>query len=86
MRPANPRLLGSGKNGPEEGFESVEEAFRGFAEAELDYYFDSYSRSSIHHDMLNDKVRTRSYQNAILKNKHLFRTGWCWTSAAGPAS
>jgi protein arginine N-methyltransferase 1 len=69
----------SSKDSPRErGFESIEEAFKDFKDPlidgkELDYYFDSYSRSSIHYEMLNDKVRTECYQNSILKNKHLFQ-------------
>jgi len=38
-----------------------------------DYYFDSYAHFGIHEEMLKDEVRTTSYQNAILKNPHLFR-------------
>lgn len=37
-----------------------------------DYYFDSYSHHGIHEEMLKDQVRTRTYQMAILNNKHLF--------------
>ncbi|KAJ1981196.1 Nuclear SAM-dependent mono-and asymmetric methyltransferase [Dimargaris cristalligena] len=37
-----------------------------------DYYFDSYAHFGIHEEMLKDEVRTVSYQNAILQNKHLF--------------
>lgn len=37
-----------------------------------DYYFDSYSHFGIHEEMLKDQVRTKSYQNAILQNRHLF--------------
>lgn len=37
-----------------------------------DYYFDSYSHHGIHEEMLKDEVRTRTYQTAILNNKHLF--------------
>ena len=37
-----------------------------------DYYFDSYSFSSIHKEMLSDKNRTLSYKEAILKNPSLF--------------
>jgi len=37
-----------------------------------DYYFDSYSHHSIHEEMLKDEVRTKTYQMAILQNKHLF--------------
>jgi len=36
-------------------------------------YFESYSRTSIHREMLNDSVRTLSYRNAIYHNKHLFK-------------
>ncbi len=36
------------------------------------YYFSSYSHSSIHETMLQDVIRTTSYQNAILNNPHLF--------------
>lgn len=38
-----------------------------------DYYFDSYSHFGIHEEMLKDEVRTKSYQNAIEQNKHLFK-------------
>eukprot|EP01084_Bolivina_argentea_P146670 256744_1 len=38
-----------------------------------DYYFDSYSHFGIHEEMLKDKVRTGTYQKAILSNPHLFR-------------
>lgn len=37
-----------------------------------DYYFDSYAHHAIHEEMLKDQVRTRTYQNAILDNRHLF--------------
>ncbi|XP_060531167.1 uncharacterized protein LOC132704878 isoform X2 [Cylas formicarius] len=36
-------------------------------------YFNSYSHFGIHHDMLNDKVRTESYRDAILTNSDQFR-------------
>jgi len=38
-----------------------------------DYYFDSYAHFSIHEEMLKDEVRTRTYMDAIMSNKHLFR-------------
>ena len=38
-----------------------------------DYYFDSYAHFGIHEEMLKDEVRTRSYMNAIMQNKHLFK-------------
>lgn len=38
-----------------------------------DYYFDSYSHFGIHEEMLKDQVRTRTYMNSILHNKHLFK-------------
>ena len=38
-----------------------------------DYYFNSYSNFYIHEEMLKDKVRTGSYQKAILQNKEIFK-------------
>ena len=37
-----------------------------------DYYFDSYSHFGIHEEMLKDQVRTLTYRNAMIHNKHLF--------------
>jgi len=39
---------------------------------ELDYYFDSYSYIGIHHEMLEDQVRTNAYRHAIENNPQLF--------------
>lgn len=39
----------------------------------VDYYFDSYSHFGIHEEMLKDSVRTKSYMNAILQNKDIFK-------------
>ncbi|KAK9872088.1 hypothetical protein WA026_016133 [Henosepilachna vigintioctopunctata] len=36
-------------------------------------YFQSYSHFGIHHEMLNDKVRTESYRDAILLNCESFK-------------
>lgn len=36
-------------------------------------YADSYAHFGIHEEMLKDQVRTLSYRNAILQNKHLFK-------------
>ncbi|ODQ51582.1 S-adenosyl-L-methionine-dependent methyltransferase [Saitoella complicata NRRL Y-17804] len=38
-----------------------------------DYYFDSYAHFGIHEEMLKDEVRTRSYRDSVLNNKHLFK-------------
>ena len=38
-----------------------------------DYYFDSYAHHAIHEEMLKDQVRTGSYKNSILLNRHLFK-------------
>jgi protein arginine N-methyltransferase 1 len=38
-----------------------------------DYYFDSYAHHAIHEEMLKDEVRTRTYELAILQNKHIFK-------------
>lgn len=37
-----------------------------------DYYFNSYAHFSIHEEMLKDRIRTTTYQKAILRNQHLF--------------
>merc|ERR1711953_242814 len=37
-----------------------------------EYYFDSYSDYSIHAEMLQDKVRTEAYRDAIYENKKYF--------------
>lgn len=44
----------------------------GLAHSEV-HYFNSYNHHGIHEEMLKDDVRTRSYMDAILKNKHLFK-------------
>jgi len=38
-----------------------------------DYYWNSYAHFGIHEEMLKDEVRMKSYRNAIVNNKHLFR-------------
>lgn len=38
-----------------------------------DYYFDSYAHFGIHEEMLKDEVRTLTYRNSMVDNKHLFR-------------
>jgi len=38
-----------------------------------DYYADSYAHFGIHEEMLKDTVRTETYMQAMLKNKHLFK-------------
>ncbi|KAI9803026.1 MAG: type I protein arginine N-methyltransferase Rmt1 [Sarcosagium campestre] len=37
------------------------------------HYFNSYNHHGIHEEMLKDEVRTKSYQNAIQQNRHLFK-------------
>jgi type I protein arginine methyltransferase len=37
------------------------------------YYWNSYAHFGIHEEMLKDEVRTKTYRNAIMYNKHLFR-------------
>lgn len=37
------------------------------------YYFNSYAHFGIHEEMLKDEVRTKSYRNAIMQNRHLFK-------------
>mmetsp|Transcript_2558 Transcript_2558/g.5343 ORF Transcript_2558/g.5343 Transcript_2558/m.5343 type:complete len:365 (+) Transcript_2558:26-1120(+) len=38
-----------------------------------DYYYDSYSHHGIHIEMIRDTVRTNTYRNFIMSNKHLFK-------------
>eukprot|EP00297_Palpitomonas_bilix_P026173 CAMPEP_0113889298 /NCGR_PEP_ID=MMETSP0780_2-20120614/13405_1 /TAXON_ID=652834 /ORGANISM="Palpitomonas bilix" /LENGTH=366 /DNA_ID=CAMNT_0000878353 /DNA_START=11 /DNA_END=1111 /DNA_ORIENTATION=+ /assembly_acc=CAM_ASM_000599 len=56
---------------PKEAGDSVPESEIDMTSA--DYYFDSYSHFGIHEEMLKDTVRTKTYMNAILQNKHLFK-------------
>eukprot|EP01116_Phalansterium_solitarium_P019752 TRINITY_DN562_c0_g1_i1.p2 TRINITY_DN562_c0_g1~~TRINITY_DN562_c0_g1_i1.p2 ORF type:complete len:361 (+),score=168.52 TRINITY_DN562_c0_g1_i1:59-1084(+) len=37
------------------------------------YYWNSYAHFGIHEEMLKDEVRTKSYRNAIMQNRHLFK-------------
>ncbi|CEJ90713.1 Putative Hnrnp arginine n-methyltransferase [[Torrubiella] hemipterigena] len=37
------------------------------------HYFKSYDHHGIHEEMLKDEVRTRSYMNSIVQNKHIFK-------------
>ncbi|PWA80396.1 protein arginine N-methyltransferase 1 [Artemisia annua] len=55
----------------EQGQDSVMSDIAG-DKTSADYYFDSYSHFGIHEEMLKDVVRTKTYQNVIYKNKHLF--------------
>ena len=36
-------------------------------------YFESYARTSIHRDMIKDRIRTQTYRDAMYHNKHLFK-------------
>ena len=36
------------------------------------YYFESYSAVDIHREMIEDRIRTDGYRDAILNNRHLF--------------
>jgi len=44
----------------------------GMAHSEA-HYFNSYNHHGIHEEMLKDDVRTRSYQQAIYQNPHIFK-------------
>ncbi|CAG2212852.1 unnamed protein product [Mytilus edulis] len=39
----------------------------------MTYYFDSYAHFGIHEEMLKDEVRTLTYRNSMIHNKHLFK-------------
>ncbi|KAJ9133968.1 HNRNP arginine N-methyltransferase [Pleurostoma richardsiae] len=52
--------------------ETAEKKLKSMDHAEQ-HYFNSYNHHGIHEEMLKDEVRTRSYMNAIVQNKHLFK-------------
>ncbi|OTB08800.1 hypothetical protein M426DRAFT_18870 [Hypoxylon sp. CI-4A] len=52
--------------------EAHEQQLKTMAHSEQ-HYFNSYNHHGIHEEMLKDEVRTKSYMNAIVQNKHLFK-------------
>jgi len=38
-----------------------------------DYYFDSYAHYGIHEEMLKDEIRTCTYRDSMIQNRHLFK-------------
>ncbi|KAH7326635.1 S-adenosyl-L-methionine-dependent methyltransferase [Stachybotrys elegans] len=52
--------------------ELAEEKLKSMEHSEQ-HYFKSYDHHGIHEEMLKDEVRTRSYMNAIVQNKHIFK-------------
>ncbi|KAI1143475.1 protein arginine N-methyltransferase 1 [Hypoxylon sp. FL0543] len=52
--------------------EAAEQKLKSMAHSEQHYY-NSYNHHGIHEEMLKDEVRTKSYMNAIVQNKHLFK-------------
>ena len=67
-----------GFTGSPENWFSDEEFFKALPghsdmENKKDYYFNSYSSYYIHEQMLKDKIRTGTYQEAILKNPDVFK-------------
>ncbi|CAJ1367051.1 unnamed protein product, partial [Effrenium voratum] len=60
--------------GKELSFEDFRSHWSPLAPGETqDYYFSSYARFGIHEDMLKDRVRTGSYQQAIQHSEAVFR-------------
>ncbi|KAG5975172.1 type I protein arginine N-methyltransferase Rmt1 [Claviceps cyperi] len=59
-------------SGDKTDIELAEERMKALAHSEQ-HYFKSYDHHGIHEEMLKDEVRTRSYMNAIIQNKHLFK-------------
>lgn len=57
----------------EEPMCDVDDSALGGDKTSADYYFDSYSHFGIHEEMLKDVVRTKTYQNVIYQNKHMFK-------------
>lgn len=67
-----------GFTGPTDTWFSDEEFFKSLPghsdmENKKDYYFNSYSSYYIHEQMLQDRVRTGTYQKAILENPEIFK-------------
>ena len=67
-----------GFTGSPETWFSDEEFFKSLPghsdmENKKDYYFNSYSSYYIHEQMLKDKIRTGTYQDAILQNPDVFK-------------
>jgi len=67
-----------GFTGSPESWFSDEEFFKSLPghsdmENKKDYYFNSYSSYYIHEQMLKDKIRTGTYQDAILQNPDVFK-------------
>ena len=67
-----------GFTGPKENWFNDEEFFKSLPghsdiEYKKDYYFNSYSSYNIHEQMLQDKIRTGTYQKAILENPEIFK-------------
>ncbi|KAK4451584.1 HNRNP arginine N-methyltransferase [Podospora aff. communis PSN243] len=58
--------------GEEMDIEVAEQRLKSMDHSEQ-HYFNSYNHHGIHEEMLKDEVRTRSYMNAIVQNKHLFK-------------
>ncbi|RYP56508.1 hypothetical protein DL771_011827 [Monosporascus sp. 5C6A] len=52
--------------------EAAEQQLKGMTHSEQ-HYFNSYNHHGIHEEMLKDEVRTKSYMNAIVQNRHLFK-------------
>jgi len=61
------------KNGSNTPADAEEKKSEDTEKTAKDYYFDSYSHFGIHEEMLKDKVRTGTYQKAIMSNPHLFK-------------
>merc|ERR1712037_728229 len=58
---------GSGDNKPKNGKLEAKDM------TSADYYFDSYAHFGIHEEMLKDEVRTLTYRDSMVLNKHLFK-------------
>ncbi|KAK3393723.1 S-adenosyl-L-methionine-dependent methyltransferase [Podospora didyma] len=59
-------------SGDKMDIETAEQRLKALEHSEQ-HYFNSYNHHGIHEEMLKDEVRTRSYMNAIVQNKHLFK-------------
>jgi protein arginine N-methyltransferase 1 len=64
------RILSSSN---EPGFTNDRSIWEGFASTTYNLDKQNYAHFQIHEDMLQDDVRTRTYMNSIVQNKHLFQ-------------
>eukprot|EP00592_Proboscia_alata_P015633 CAMPEP_0194394970 /NCGR_PEP_ID=MMETSP0174-20130528/124154_1 /TAXON_ID=216777 /ORGANISM="Proboscia alata, Strain PI-D3" /LENGTH=318 /DNA_ID=CAMNT_0039190835 /DNA_START=1086 /DNA_END=2041 /DNA_ORIENTATION=- len=73
MDPPKPSSNQNSNNGSNDSSSNSNDSNNNEERTSKDYYFDSYAHHGIHEEMIKDEVRTRTYQMAIMQNKHLFK-------------